>query len=394
MAEVDRRVSEVASEPAFWDRTRIGWHVAFYVLVAVAALPFVIDASLPSTRRVFGLAVVGMLAAWYGLLGRRLLGTDAGWLGLVYVLGVLAGFLALLLVSESAYVLLFVVFPQVWAILRLPFAISAIVIVVAALVTVELLTGTPANQAAVTGLVNLAVSLVLGLWITGIVRESEKRADLITELERTRAELATAHLEKGALAERERLAAEIHDTLAQGFMSILVLAQAADAALDEEPAAAHERLMLIEGTARENLAEARSLVAALGPVDLQQTTLVEALGRLVERLVRELGIKAALAVEGPPRQLSANAEVVLLRATQEALTNVRKHSGAERVEVTLCYGDTGAELVVRDDGRGFDPEQAGGFGLPGMRARAEQVGGSVDVESSPGRGSMVRVRVP
>jgi signal transduction histidine kinase len=387
-------VSEVATRPAFWDRTRIGWHSAFYILLGIAGVALLLDGDLRPGQRAGGLGVVAALAAWYFLLGRRLLGNDAGWLGVVYVLGVLAGLVALVPLGDYAYLLLFAVFPQLWAVLRPSLAIPTLVVVVLTLVGVQIRTGTPAAEATVVGVVNLVLSLVLGLWITGIVRESEQRAELITELERTRAELAAAHQEKGALAERQRLAGEIHDTLAQGFMSILVLAQAADASLHDDPAAARRRLTLIDRTARENLAEARALLAALGPADLQETTLVEAVRRLVERLPEESGIRTSLRVEGMPRQLAANNEIVLLRATQEALTNARKHSGAQRVDVQLCFGPDVTELVVRDDGRGFDPGRVDGFGLPGMRARAHQVGGTAAVQTAPGNGTVVRVRLP
>ena len=120
-----------------------------------------------------------------------------------------------------------------------------------------------------------------------MIRESDQRATLIAELERTRAELAAAEHDRGVLSERQRLAHEIHDTLAQGFASITALAQAAEAAVDTQPEAARDRILLIERTARDNLAEARALVTDLTPVDLTGVTLTEAVQRLVGRFERE-----------------------------------------------------------------------------------------------------------
>jgi signal transduction histidine kinase len=246
----------------------------------------------------------------------------------------------------------------------------------------------------VTGGLNLAMGLVLGLWISGLIRESDQRAHLIEQLQKTRAELAAAHHQQGVLAERTRLAADIHDTIAQGFTSLVMLVQAAEAALDgKDVAAARERLKLAEYTARENLAEARALVAELGPLDLQTATLSDALGRLTERIGAELGIRADLQIEGEPRPLPPRAEVVLLRATQEALANIRKHAAAQNVKVRLVYDDS-TMLQVTDDGCGFEPARVDGFGLRGMRARVEQVGGTLEVASSMARGTSVRVTVP
>jgi signal transduction histidine kinase len=239
--------------------------------------------------------------------------------------------------------------------------------------------------------VNTVFAVIFGLWIHGIITESNRRAELVAEL---RAELAEAHHQAGVLAERERLAHEIHDTLAVGFTSILMLAQAADTAVDHNPAAARERIEMIEDTARENLAEARSLIVALGPADLASdgpASLSEALGRLAQRFGTELDLDVAVNVAGRVRSLPANVEVVLLRATQEALANIRKHAKATRVEVALTYDETSARLRVTDDGHGFQPAQADGFGLRGMRARVEQAGARLEIRSSPGVGTSVEV---
>jgi signal transduction histidine kinase len=194
------------------------------------------------------------------------------------------------------------------------------------------------------------------------------------------------------LAERERLAREIHDTLAQGFTSVVVLLELAESEVDTDPAAARQRLATARATARQNLAEARALVAALSPADLQVAPLPEAIGRLVDRFGAETGLAARLSVSGEPRSLPANEEVVLLRSAQEALANVRKHAGAGRVEVSLDSTGTRTSLAVADDGAGFDPAApTGGYGLAGMRRRVEEIGGTLSIHSGPG-GTRVEVR--
>jgi signal transduction histidine kinase len=241
----------------------------------------------------------------------------------------------------------------------------------------------------------------MGLWVFRVLEQSAQRAALIRELESTRAELAAAHREQGVVAERERLAREVHDTLAQGYTSIVVLAQTAVAQLPGDPGAAAERVALIEEVARDNLAEARAMVAAFAPVALDSSTLVEALQRLLERFCRETGLATRLdtaALGDAGGELSRAEEIVLLRGAQEALANVRRHAAASTV--VLRVSRVGApesghvSVHVEDDGVGFDPSVGQGVGLAGLRDRAEAVGGAVDIASVPGQGTRVTVRVP
>jgi signal transduction histidine kinase len=242
--------------------------------------------------------------------------------------------------------------------------------------------------------VTIAFSVFFGLWVERIIQQSIDRRDLIRQLEATRTELATVSREAGVMAERERLAAEIHDTLAQGFTSILMLLQAAEPRIDGAPGEARRQIGLAVRTARENLAEARALVAAVPPSALGDSSLDEAVRRLSDRLGEELEVHTECVVSGEPRRLAARSEVVLLRAAQEGLANVRKHAKAGRVAIALDYGEAAVRLEVRDDGRGFDPATASGFGLRGMRERAAQVEGTLNISSAPGEGTSITVEVP
>jgi signal transduction histidine kinase len=241
----------------------------------------------------------------------------------------------------------------------------------------------------------IAFSYVYSRWVLKVIEQSLERAALISQLESTRAELAAAHHEAGVLAERHRLAGEIHDTLAQGFTSIVTLLQAAGASLPPGANAARHHMDLALATARENLIEARSLVAALSPAPLEQGSLAEAVRRVADATGAEAEIQACSEVTGTARGLPMGAEVVLLRVCQEALANVRKHAAARQVAVRLCYADNVVRLTVADDGAGFDPGLVtSGYGLGGMRDRVAQVGGTIQVTSAPGAGTQVRAEVP
>jgi len=150
------------------------------------------------------------------------------------------------------------------------------------------------------------------------------------------------------------------------------------------------------------MSEARRLVWALSPQDLEDTPLSEALTRLISWLSERSGVSAGMRVTGTPRQVQPEIEVTLLRAAQEGLTNVRKHASATRVVLTLSYMEDGITLDVQDDGVGFDPDEirtvpdgaGGGFGLRAMRERVEHSGGTLLVESEPGRGTALVVDLP
>jgi signal transduction histidine kinase len=240
----------------------------------------------------------------------------------------------------------------------------------------------------------LAFNIFIGVFITELMADSHRRGALIRELEETRAELDRAHHEAGVREERERLAREIHDTLAQGFTSVLMLVQAADATLETDPEATRERLGLAAQTARENLAEARSLIGGQVPGTVADLPLDASIRRVAERTGREAGCAVRVRVGGEPRALTANVQVVIVRVVQEALANVRKHARAADVRVDLAYGDERLRLSVADDGIGFDAAASQGFGTRSMRERVAEVGGKLELRTAPGKGTTVTIEVP
>lgn len=244
---------------------------------------------------------------------------------------------------------------------------------------------------------SFAVATVLGY--QALYRESEERRRLIEELTSARAELAAAEHSAGVLAERERLAREIHDTLAQGLSSIQLLLRAAERALPGRPEPAAEHVRQARQAAQDNLAEARRFVRALTPPDLEGESLPAALERLCATTSASSGPAVQFHLSGVPVALPTPHEVAILRIAQSALANTVQHARAARVELTLSYMDTEVALDVVDDGVGFDPgsvpapgsptggSPTGGFGLAAMRARARALGGTLSVESAPGQGT-------
>ncbi|GAA3372683.1 hypothetical protein GCM10017744_105120 [Streptomyces antimycoticus] len=231
-----------------------------------------------------------------------------------------------------------------------------------------------------------------------VLQQSAERARLIADLDASREEVARLSASHGALAERERLTREIHDTLAQGFTSLLMLVQAVESELDHDMPLARRHLGLMAATARENLAEARALVTGAGPAGRpgRQFAPPDALRRLAARHGEQTGSPARVEVSGAVRPLPAAVEVVALRGCQEALSNARRHAGpGVAVTIALGYGEDSLRLRVRDTGRGFDPRSPReGYGLAGLRARAGEVGGTAEVAAAPGEGTTVALELP
>jgi signal transduction histidine kinase len=214
------------------------------------------------------------------------------------------------------------------------------------------------------------------------------------------AQLLTQAREAGVLDERQRLARDIHDTLAQGFTGIIAQLEAAKQA----PAQSdqwQEHVDRAQGLARESLAEARRSVQALRPEPLEEGRLPEAISAMAQRWAQNSAVGLTVETTGEPRPLLAEIEVTLYRIAQESLTNVAKHARASRVGVTLSYLDDVVLLDVRDDGVGFSAESSNGrpgegqgFGLSAMRQRVRQVAGTLEIESAPGEGTAICASVP
>ncbi|WP_058043473.1 sensor histidine kinase [Streptomyces roseifaciens] len=370
-----------------WIRRLRRWNAACWVLLGLA--PSVIGVQNDSGAPKYGaLAVLAVLAAGYATAelvpGNRVL-RPAGYLWVLALgLGAMAG------LPGGGAALFIVSLPHFWIFARRPR--SAVVLSgVAAAATVaggiarsgEFLSGNAAFA-----LIGYAAGVLVGLMVHRIVREGDERADLLgAELEDAQQRLAEAHRRQGAVEERERLAREIHDTLAQGFASIIVLAEAARSHLGTDPGRTAQQLLSIEQTARENFAEARVLVGSAPQSGLAPGSVALTLRRTLDRFAEDTGL--TVDAELPDVDCDQQTRIALLRCTQESLANVRKHAAASTVGVVLGLHPHGVELEITDDGCGFVVEEAGGFGLDGMRKRLAELGGELTVTSSPGDGTRV-----
>ncbi|MGK5630992.1 sensor histidine kinase [Streptomyces sp. URMC 123] len=252
-------------------------------------------------------------------------------------------------------------------------------------------------------LIGAAVAVATVLGYQALYRESEQRRRLIEELTDTRQELAAAEHLAGVRAERERLAREIHDTLAQGLSSIQLLLRAAERSLPTRPETALDHVRHARRTAADNLAEARRFVSALAPPDLDSGSLPAALDRLCATTADATGLAVHFQVSGTPGNLPPAHETALLRIAQSALGNAVRHARATRVEMTLSHMGSEVALDVVDDGCGFRVDEvpepgtgpAGtGFGLAAMRARVRALHGTLVIESTPGEGTALAATLP
>lgn len=281
--------------------------------------------------------------------------------------------------------------------------------VLAVVVAAPPLQGAPWTVAGVIGpSVGVLFALALSRGQVQLARDAFQRAQLVESLLQAQREsaalqedLLAAQREAGALHERARLSRDIHDTLAQGFSSILLLARGASVTSDGP--GLRRLLDRIAQTAAVNLEDSRRVVAALAPKALSDTGLAAALQRVIDDLTADTGITGELRVEANLPQLGTTREVALLRTAQGALANVRQHSGAGRVVVTLSGAEDEVRLDVVDDGVGFDPARAteplgdvsrGGYGFFSTRARLAELGGGLAIESAPGEGTAVSAHLP
>ncbi|HET6734912.1 sensor histidine kinase [Mycobacterium sp.] len=379
------------------------WHWLWdaYVLgmcAAAAAGVVMLDDRVPSNVPVALAALFGIVVCVSAFGSRVSRGGEFDWRTLLFLATVIGLWIVAMSASAVAVAAVPAIYPLVFASLPLPTALVVTTVVNFAPLSLALLIygfRWPHLPLAVAfTLVGLIAAPVIGITIMTSMKQRRKLAELVAELAATRAQSARLSREAGTAAERERLAREIHDTLAQGFTSIVALAQAVEPELETDTAAAKRHVELIRTTARENLAEARAMVAELTPTALHEGSLSAAIQRQCDRLSDETGIAVTMRADDGLPALGMAADVVLLRATQEAFSNIRKHAQADTVTVELSAHDHGVRLAVADNGIGLPDAITQGFGLRGMRARAAQVGGTMSLSPTAGGGTTVTLQVP
>ena len=390
-----------------WERSNWLWSVLFFMGLIIGLIPALNDGTLSQSMRLWAIGLSILMGCWHigGLYVSHRIGhfRDGSPFALIYTGGLVAIWFGLVYIHPTFYAAqmglwsqIFIALPIAWAtvyamgIFALNFYQQTIGIDVASdwLSTLFWL-----------GLT--AIGILVGIWIHNIINQSVERKQLIEQLEITRAELAASERAAGIGAERQRLAHEIHDTLAQGFISIIMHLEAADQALPSDATKTAQHVARARQAARESLEQARRVVADLRPEILEQSPFDEAVQRIVADWSVGSGITAVFTHTGDRHPLHPQVEVTLLRAVQEALANVRKHAQAAHVQVTLSYLGDVVILDVEDDGVGFmegvvDAKTAvsGKFGLVAMRERVEQLGGQLLIESDLNEGTTVAVSIP
>jgi signal transduction histidine kinase len=238
----------------------------------------------------------------------------------------------------------------------------------------------------------LTISTIIGAFISSIVKQSIDRQRLIDELTRSRANLMRVEREAGRLTERQRLARDIHDTIAQHFTSIIMHLSAAK---HSHPEAVQSEVQQAEESAREGLDEIRRIVWDMQPEQIEKASLVEAVEELAARWSAENGVLVKMKVTGTPRSLTSSAETALLRISQEAMHNINKHAQAKNVNITFSFMEDIFVMDIADDGLGFESSKIkNGFGMKTMRDRAEELSGTLTIESERGAGTAIAVSVP
>ncbi|MEU0145943.1 sensor histidine kinase [Streptomyces sp. NPDC006288] len=380
-------------------------HAAFFLLLGASLARFLMRHP-GETRTPWIIALSAGLAGLYLLgpvLGSRPTPRRLTWLGVLVVV-----WMVLVVLAPSFAWCAVPLFYTGLRILppRAALALVALLTVLVVAAQLRLATGFDPNLV----LAPPAVAAVATAVFVHMQRQAARQRELIDDLLRTRRELAATERREGTLAERQRLSMEIHDTLAQGLSSQQMLLQAADRSWESDPGTARRHVLTATGIAERNLAEARRFVHDLAPADLAEGGGLEAaLRTLADRETAQARGRLTVRchVEGTPATaLPDRVQSALLRIAQGALANVSEHAAATVAALTLTHLDDRVVLDIADNGRGFGPTRPGarpdarppegvrGHGLPAIRARVQQLGGTLTVESAPGEGTVLSAAVP
>ncbi|MGB3375569.1 MAG: sensor histidine kinase, partial [Microbacterium sp.] len=382
----------------------IGQHVIAAGLAAIGVVRAIGDGTPAAAAVVSGLAILAWHTAGTILPSR----TSSRGLVVWWLIGFGVIWMAAVAVSSEFVWVAFLLWLLAGHLLPVPWGLLYSGIVLAVVITA------PIVHHGTTSYANVFGPLIGGIFAFGIsrgylqlLRDASERERLVGSLTRAQQEmadlqdeLALAQRQSGAIAERTRISRDIHDTIAQALSSIRLLAHAgAGRSADAEAA---RTLAQVEALAGDSLADVRRIVAALVPAELEGDVLAAALRRMLDRAHDEVGLQVELHVDDTLPLLPTEVEVALLRTAQSALANVRLHAGARRVVMSLVDVDRSVRLDVADDGTGFDvPEweqrtEAGSssYGLRFMRGRLRELGGDLDIESTPGEGTTISVHLP
>lgn len=373
------------------------WALVFAASAAVGAFMLATADGVPSARLVLGWVLVAFVGLSWLVVGRSIAARPF----LVWVfLVVFAAMLAVVVsANPTTAILQSVGYPYVWVFLeRIDAVLAGNLIIAGATLGGFLWYGLGPSDALISTGISLAFSLGMGFWIQSLIRAATERAALEARVEAVSGELAKSQREMGAIAERERFSQELHDTLTQHLTALVMLTEKTQDELAAGGQDAAATLAVAERTARDALAEARSLVAHGSGREVDTGGLAESVRRTAENFAEETGVRVELNLSSDLGRVQRAEQVALLRGVQETLANVRKHAHAHSVQISLTTPDAAhVSLVVQDDGVGFSVSVANaldrGFGLSGLTSRFALVGGSVAI-TSDAHGTCVSMELP
>lgn len=363
----------------------------------------------PWSERVVTFGIVLVAGAWTWLIASSVGPTLRERQGRIRIYFVGFLMLAVWLITRDPLFFVYAITGFFHAYLLRPWAVSFSGVAATSLVvnSLILLDDPTAEAWTIFGIVVVIQTLAISFGLLGgerLTDLSEQRRVALASLEAAleenaglQAQLVTQAREAGVLDERQRIAREIHDTVAQGLTGVITQLEAAIQAHDR-PSDLGRHLDAAVGLARESLTETRRSVEAVRPTQLEQSRLPDALSDVASHWSEVNGVAIRVATTGTPRMLHPDVEVTLLRAAQEGLSNIAKHAAASNAGITLSFMDDAVALDIRDDGIGFGSGVNGaggrGFGLVGMRQRVDQLSGRMEIESEPGGGTAVSVTLP
>ena len=399
----------------FWQKSIWIWSAIFIAALLFAAVTTLVEDDLTVGEQRWMIILTIVLVLWHAVflyyIRFRFIDLDCPFppsVALVYLTGAIVLWFVLAFLYPNFSFVLMGLYPQVFSYIQIKMAVPIGVVLTGMATYLQLyyrqiyvadIASLSLNIPVLWMLLIFAIGgLTMVFFINGIITQSSKRRELIEELERTRSELAAAERREGIFQERERLAREIHDTLAQGFISIIAHLEASEQNLPDIATPSRRHLLQAKETARQGLRQARRVVQDLRPEVLEKSPLPQAIERVVQGWSEQSAIQAETAVTGTHIHLHPEAETTLIRAVQESLANVQKHAQASSARVTLSYMPDVLMLDVHDNGIGLNqapkPMKGGGYGLIAMRQRVSQVGGSLTIESEPNEGTTVVVQLP
>ncbi len=387
--------NQVNRKREVWEQWDWVWHLTGYAALVISVVIALRGGQLGDSLPLF-LMLSALVALWYlPFVATPIMHWwGAPRRGLLYFLAGFALWGGLVALNVESLMLVAMYNPMIFTRLPIRWAIGITISLTAGFLLLYLLLYSSENWfiIIVTILVLLFIATLVGYFISALIGQSMERQRLLDELTQTRARLLKAEREAGVLAERQRLSRDIHDTLAQEFTSIIMLLSAARVG---DSAVTKTYLQQVEQAAREGLDESRRIIWDMRPQQLEGASLVESIEGVAARWSAENRVRVETAVTGLPHPLGESIETALLRITQEALHNIKKHAQARDVNITLSYMPGLLALDIADNGKGFNTSRNGrGFGLKTMRERAEELGGTLTIESELGKGTAIAVSLP